>query len=257
MNDIHARKIGSVPVVPVALIVLKLLTSAKTLGAMEYQLRVASVEEKLFLRYVQTQGRPFQAEQHILPQLEAALERGTLSVQVLLPDREPQLQRPLSAALMQGGPTVVRTTSAQAGAPWITVVWEGTPGQTAIFRISSPLVHYQGLTQVAVNTDGVLRRLPVQGVPLFGRRKLLAPALSDNYIAYARERGTFEAWVAQHAVSHNGLSVVVGLSPDQQFPDAVYLLVQMPPEAKTYKVVMAWRDRDVKLGDSDNQTRID
>jgi hypothetical protein len=100
------------------------------------------------------------------------------------------------------------------------------------------------LTAVAVNTNGVLKRLPVYDVPLFNTRKLLAPALSSVYIDHAFERGTFGTWVAQRAVSLDGLSVIIGRNHDPQYPDRLYLVVRMPSEARTYKVVLGWKDRE-------------
>ena len=234
--------------VPVALSALGLLAFVPALRAEEYRLQVASVEEKLFHRNVDTQGQPFQVAQHILPRLENALDQGTLPPGVLLADREPRLLHSTKLARGQAEPKIVALTAPGSQQPWNTVTWEGTAGQTVVFRISSNLVHYQELMEIAVNTDGVLRRRPVFGVPLFGPQSLLAPALSDTYIATQVERGTFVAWAAQHAVSQEGLSVVVGRNHDQKFPDAVYVLIHLPPVAKTYKLVMAWRDREQLRG---------
>jgi hypothetical protein len=234
----------------VVLAVGGLVASAQALLATEYQLQVASVEEKLFHRYVETQGAPFRTYLHILPRLAEALDRGTLPSSVLLPEREPRLVQTGAKVPGHTTPRVVDLTAARRDQSWNTVAWEGSPGQTVLFRVSSLLVHYQELMEIAVDTDGVLRRLPVYGVPILWEAQLLAPTLSDTYIATALERGTWPAWVAKHAVSQNGLAVVVGRNHDLKFPDAVYLMVQMPPEAKTYKVVLAWRDREDLRKDS-------
>jgi hypothetical protein len=228
-----------------------LLAFAPALRAEGYRLQVASVEETLFHRYVNTQGQPFQTAQHILPRLEEALDQGTLPPGVLLADREPRLLSAVSTVPGQAEPKIVAGTAPLSPQPWNTVAWEGTAGQTVVFRISSNLVHYQELMEIAVNTDGVLRRLPVFGIPMFGAKQLLVPALSDTFIATQVERRTFVAWAAQHAVSQDGLSVVVGRNHDQKFPDAVYILVRTPPAAKTYKLVMAWRDREALRGGTD------
>jgi hypothetical protein len=220
------------------------MATAPALQAAEYRLQVASIENKLFHRYVNTQGTPFLTYLHTLPRLGEALDNGTFSTQWLLFDREPRLMQAARAVPGQTGPRVLASTPPRPGQPWMTVTWEGVPGQTVMFRLSSLLVHYQELMEVAVYTEGALRRLPVYGVPLFGNTQVPVPTLSDTYIATAIERGTFAAWVAEHAVAHDGLSVVVGRSHDQKFPDAVYLLVQMPAAARTYQVVLAWRDRE-------------
>src|SRR4030095_7068323 len=99
-------------------------------------LQVASVEEKLFHRYVDTQGAPFQTYLHILPRLEEALDRGTLPSGVLLPDREPRLVQTGANVPGQTAPRVIDLAASRRDQPWITVTWEGTPGQTVLFRVS-------------------------------------------------------------------------------------------------------------------------
>jgi hypothetical protein len=204
--------------------------------ATPYQLQVAHVEEKLFLRYVETGG--------VLPQLQAALDQATLPSSALLPDRD---VRPITPAKDRSGRLTAVTphlTPPQSGNPWMVVAWEGTPGKTVVFQISSQQVHYQELVEVAVDIDGVLQRLPVSGVPLFGRRRVPVPDFAATHIMYRLERGLFVTKMTQYAESFDGLSVLIGRNHNLYYPDFVYLMVQMPAEAKTYKVVLAWRDRE-------------
>jgi hypothetical protein len=231
--------------------VLKLLVAAGISSAAEYGLQIAHIEEKLFFRYVETRGAPLRAEQHVLPQLQEALDRARLSPHVLVPGREVRLLDYPPAIAGQRDATVVRMDAPRRENPWTSVSWEGTPGKTAVFQIRSDQSHYQELMDIAVRTNGVLQRLPVSGVPLFGAQKLLAPALSATYLDYTFERGTFETLVARHAVSLDGLSVMVGRNANLHFPDSVYLVVRMPQTAKTYQVVLAWRDREELRKDTD------
>ncbi len=232
-------------------VVLLLTVMAQTSGAVQYLLQVVNLEEKLFFRYVKTQRAPLRAERHVLPGLEADLDRAELSVRLLL-DYEIRSVDPALAASGQFEPIVLSMTLPRGSNPWTVASWEGTPGKTAVVQISSYQTNYQELVAVAVNTNGVLRRLPVQSIPLFGRRKLLVPALSSNHLDYALERGAFVSLAAQHATSLDGLSVVVGRHHDPQYPDTVYLLVQMPPGAKTYKIALAWKNREDLETDSDD-----
>jgi hypothetical protein len=138
---------------------------------------------------------------------------------------------------------------------WTTIQWDGEPGTNQVLRISSDDVHYQELTAVAIKRDGVLRVLPVYGIPLFGPQKLLAPAMPSTYIDYALERGTFDALMQKHAISSDGLSVLVGRYHDPRYPDRVYLRVQMPLDGKQYTVVLAWKDRDELRRDGEDKNR--
>lgn len=124
------------------------------------------------------------------------------------------------------------------------MAWDGEPGAYQVLRISSNDVHYQELTSVAVKRDGVLRVLPVRGVPIFGSKKLLAPEMPATYIEYRLERGTFDALMHEHAISPDGLAVLVGRNHDPRLPDQLYVRVKMPPDTKQFTVVLAWKDRD-------------
>jgi hypothetical protein len=236
----------------IGIVAVWLLGAVGSLHAATYQIQIAHVEEKLFFRYVDTQGSPLRAERHILPELEAALDQGELSAQVVLPDREIQAIDPTRDDSGQLEPVSLSVTPPQHRNPWKVVTWEGTPGHLALLQISSQQVHYQELREVAVDTDGTLRRLPVTGVPLLGKRQQLAPDFASTYLAYTLDRGSFVTKMAQYAASFDGISIVVGRNSNLYYPDTIYLLVRMPPQAKTYKVVLAWRDRET-LRDGDGR----
>jgi hypothetical protein len=227
-------------------------------AAVEYKLQIAHVEEKVFLRYVQTQGAPFRAERHILPQLQTLLDNQEIATNALLPERPVQLLDAYPEAAGAPRTATVKMLSQPPEPPWTQVVWESPAGSTAVFQIRSNTVHYQELTAIAVNVNGTLQRLPLSGVPLFGRQKLPAPVSSDTYLDYVRERGTFAAWVMRHAEERNGLSVVVGRNHNLFFPDIVYLVVHMPADARTYQVVLAWKDREeLRKGNGGSGARSD
>jgi hypothetical protein len=92
----------------------------------------------------------------------------------------------------------------------------------------------------------------VNGVPLFGPKKMLAPEFAATDISYRLETGRFVTKIIPYAESFDGLSIIVGRNHNLYFPDYVYVVVQMPPEAKTYKVVLAWKDRET-LRDGDGK----
>jgi hypothetical protein len=228
----------------IRLVVLVLFGTSGPLYAETYQIQVAHVEEKLFFRYVETQGTPLQAEHHILPELETALDEGTLSALHLLPERSVEVVTPARDKSGRVEPVRLKVTLPQSRNPWEVVTWEGTPGNVAVLEIRSQQVHYQELREIAVDTNGILRRLPVTGVPLFGSPQQLVPDFAATYVDYKLERGTFAACMAHYAASFDGLSIIVGRNSNLYFPDTIYLLVQMPPQEKTYKVVLAWKDRE-------------
>lgn len=216
----------------------------------QYQLRLVNLEDTLFASYIDVQGQPFRADRHILPGLEASLSQN-FSPHLLI-DRSVRLlsRRGTPVPLPRAGASV-RTPSRDD--VWTRVQWEGTPGAYQLLRISSNDAHYQELTAVAVKRDGILRMLPVYGIPLFGPKKLLAPAMPSTYIEYRLEAGTFDALMQKHARSPDGLAVLVGRSHDPRYSDQLYIRVKMPPDAEPFTVVLAWKDRDELRQDSDER----
>jgi hypothetical protein len=202
---------------------------------------LANLEDKLFTSYVDMQGQPFRAKYHILPRLEMGLNHDFPSQ--LLIDRYVRVVLPQgkSVPAYRAGVAVDMPDENDA---WTIVQGQGVPGGYQLLRISSNDVHYQELTSVAVKRDGVLRVLPLRGIPIFGSRKLLAPSVPSTYIEYCLERGTFDAFMQKHAISSDGLSVVVGRYHDPRYPDQLYVRVQMPRDEKQYTVILAWKDRD-------------
>jgi hypothetical protein len=82
-----------------------------------------------------------------------------------------------------------------------------------------------------------------RGAAVWRSGALPVPAMPALYIINALKHSSFGTKVVPQSAVHNGLSVIVGRHHDRNFPDTVYLLVRMSPETKTYKVVLAWKDR--------------
>ncbi len=196
------------------------------------------------------QGQPFRADRHILPRLETSLSQD-FSPQLTI-DRSVRVISPKGVSVRpQRAGVTVRMPDGDGA--WTEVEWDGAPGEYQVLRISSGDVHYQELTAVAVKRDGILRLLPVHGVPMFGSKKLLAPSMPATYIDYRLEKGTFDALMQKHAIAPDGLAVLVGRNNDPRYPDQLYVRVKMPPDAKQFTVVVAWKDRDELRQDSDEK----
>jgi hypothetical protein len=233
-------------------VVLTLLGTALPGIAAQYQLRLANLEDKLFASYIDRQGQPFRAESHVLPRLEESLDHNFPSQ--LLIDRHVRVISTQGISVPPYRAGVAVGMPDEDGA-WTIVQWDGAPGVEQVLRISSNDVHYQELTAVAVKRDGVLRVLPTRGVPLFGPQKLLAPSMPSTYIDYRLERGTFDALMQKHAISSDGLSVLVGRHHDPRYPDQLYIRVQTPLDKTQYTVILAWKDRDELRRDGEDKDR--
>jgi hypothetical protein len=65
----------------------------------------------------------------------------------------------------------------------------------------------------------------------------------QDFLANAVDRGTFPQYVAQRAKTVDGMSFVVGQGHDTFYDaDRLYVLITLPPEPHTFKVVVGWRD---------------
>lgn len=198
--------------------------------AATYQLQVASVPERVFMHFVE--GRT-------LPRAEAFFDDTRRSRYVLFRDRQPQVLEPMVSG--QPAPLPVSVMYPKRNDPWGAITWNGDAGQLAVFRIRGIQSDHQKLKRVAVQTDGVLTRFPVRGVPASQSQRMQVPAAAASYLTYALESGTFAAWVERRAVSYDGLSVIVGRHHNAQESDTVYLVVRMLQAGQTYKVVLGWK----------------
>lgn len=200
-------------------------------AAATYQFQVANVPEHVFMYFVEDQA---------LPDMEAYLDDTRRSKVVIFGDRPPQLVAPMMVE--QPAPLPVNIKLPKLNDPWGATSWEGEPGQFTVFRIRGKHSSYQKLKRVAVQTDGVLTRYRVYGIPPSRPGPLQVPATSSNYLLHALRSGSFAAWVERHAVSYDGLSVIVGRNPNPGQSDTVYLVVRMTESAQAYKVVLGWED---------------
>ena len=213
-------------------------------GAATYQLQVASVPERVFMYFV---------EDRTLPRIEAYLDDTRRSKFVLFRDRQP---RPLEfTGPGQSAPFPVNVALPKPNNPWGATTWDGEAGQWAVFRIRGKQSNYQKLRRVAVQTDGVLTRFPVRSIPASQSRPMQVPATAASYLAHALESGKFAAWAERRAVSHDGLSVIVGRHPDARQSDTVHLVVRMSQAGRAYKVILGWENLEYERGHGNDQDR--
>jgi hypothetical protein len=77
------------------------------------------------------------------------------------------------------------------------------------------------------------------------------PDVSSDFLANAVGQGTFTRWLEQNAKSLNGMFIVVGRGRGWIYDqDRVYVVLKLPPEPHTFKLVIGWRDRLRPAGSS-------
>lgn len=210
--------------------------------AVQYRLQVTNLEYLTFSRYLENSTPPWRGEEY-MQGLEARLDRQEFPTAAVIPGREIQLlEDPGYGGKPPARLAVLPATRQQA---WTTLVWEGNPGDTVAFVVRTEMVAWQEVRAVATNAEGALKRWSIGGPALFGRQWQQVPEVSYDYIAHAVDRRIFPRWVEQNATAINGMAVVVGRGRNVFYhPDRVYTMITLPPEPRTFKLVIGWRDRD-------------
>jgi len=222
-----------------------LLTSVWLLGlpawAVEYRLQVTNLDYRTFSSYLENSS-PFWRGEESMGGLEARLDQMEFPAGAVIPGREVQ---PLPDPGYGGKPVLAVPLPASKEESWTTLVWQGEPGDTVAFVVKSEMNAWQEAREVATNGDGTLRRSSIGGPSLFGRPWQQVPDVKYNFIANAVDRGTFPRWVDQHAKAVGGISLVIGRADSRWYrSDRVYTLIKLPPEPRTFKLVIGWKDHD-------------
>src|SRR5882724_2157281 len=91
----------------------------------------------------------------------------------------------------------------------------------------------------------------------FGRSRQEVREVAYDYLDNAVAQGTFTPWLEQNAKAINGMSVVLGRGRScLEHPERVYTVLKLPPEPRTFRVVIGWRDHRRGGGKNNNWLRL-
>lgn len=203
----------------------------------QYHLQVTHLDFGTFSTYLD-KAAPGRSEESSMQRLEGRLDRMEFPTAAVIPGRELQLLTEPG----YGGkpPTRLATVPTPKEQSWTTLVWEGNPGDTIAFVVKSEMRAWQKVRALAGNPEGTLRDLSIGGRGLFGQQGRQVPDVAFDFIDHAARRGTFTSWLEGNAKPINGMSAVVGRSSERSTPDRVYTVIQLPPEPRTFKLVIGW-----------------
>jgi hypothetical protein len=210
--------------------------------AVEYRLQVTNIDYRTFAAYLD-ESRASPRGQEPMPRLETRLDAMEFSPAAVLPGREVRLlEDPAYGGTVPARVSLLPATGKQS---WTTYVWQGTPGERVAFVVRSDMVAWQEVWDIAANANGVLRRLTIGGPGLFGGPSREVPDVPKEFLATAADHGTFVTWLQQSAKPVGGMLFAVGRR-NEVFTsgDRVYMLMTLPPEPHTFKVVIGWKDYD-------------
>jgi hypothetical protein len=210
--------------------------------SIQYHLLVTHIDFGTFANYLEKVPSGTSGDA-VMPRLEGRLDRLEFPSAAVIPGREIQLLT--DPGYGGSAPTRMAVVPLSQGKSWTTLVWEGNPGDTVAFVVKSELRAWPEVRAVAANPEGTLRRLSIGGPSIFGGGSRQVPEASYDFLANAVNRGTFRRWVNQHAKALNGMSIVVGRGHGGILSaDRVYALVTLPPEPRTFKLVIGWDQPD-------------
>jgi hypothetical protein len=215
--------------------------------AVEYRLQVTHLEYLTFSSYLDRSSAGPRGPE-TMQRLETRLDRMEFPPSAVIPGRELRLLE--SPAYGGQVPSRVSFLPATGQEAWTTVVWDGTPGTRTAFEVRSYMAAWQEVWDIATNATGVLQRLTIGGPSLFGRRSRQVPVVPSVFLANAADRGTFVTWLQERAAPVGGMYVAVGQRYEKiASVDRVYLLITLPPEPRTFKAVIGWKDYDDRTDD--------
>jgi len=218
--------------------------------AVQYRLQVVNLDALAVLAQVEN-SEPVARGEERMSRLEARLDNGEFSTAAVLPGRQVQLLQDPG----YGGkvPTRLYVLPSTRESAWTTLQWEGNPGDSVAFVVRSEIRSWQEVVTVAANPEGVLRRLAIGSPGWFGRSRPEVREVSYDYLANAVAQGTFTPWLEENAQAIDGMSVLVGRGRSVfEDPDRVYMVLKLPPEPRTFRVVIGWRDHRRGGGGSNN-----
>jgi hypothetical protein len=214
--------------------------------AVEYRLEVTNLDDQVFSSY-EGNGTSWWRQNESMGRLEARLNQQQFPPAAVLPGHHVELlEDPAYGGTMPTRVSLLPVTGRQA---WTTYVFDANPGDTVAFVVRTDMIAWQEVMDVAANDNGTFRRLSIGGPGFFGGSREV-PEVSQDFLANAVDRGTFPQYVAQRAKAIGGMSLVVGEGHGTVYDaDRVYVLLKLPPEPHTFKVVVGWRDHDNRGSD--------
>jgi uncharacterized caspase-like protein len=211
-------------------------------ASIQYHLLVTHIDFGTFVNYLDKAPAGASGEE-IMPRLEGRLDRLEFPSAAVIPGRDLQLLT--DAGYGSSTPSRIAMVPMSKGQSWTTLVWEGNPGDRVAFVMKSEMQAWPEVRALAANPEGVLKRLSIGGPSLFGGGSQQVPEASYDFLLNSVDRGLFTGWVAQHAKVLNGMSIVVGRGRSGVVSaDRVYAMVTLPPEPRTFKLVIGWEQPD-------------
>jgi len=232
----------------VGLVVILGLTGP--VAAAEYRLQVANLYGESFAHYF---DGPLGtgAGDLAMERLGRALDADRVPSGALLYDRTFRYGWEALAGSFRAVKVIAEIKPAEGGRRWDEVVWVGNPGERSVWVIAptttrtQEVVHValQGVSVAAGESPALRHYLPyrVTGSPV----PQTAVTYPLDFVRFYEDRGPilWDRYLSRSTGLGQGIAAIVGESSNPLFADWVYIVIQHPPQATTFKAVVAWERR--------------
>lgn len=219
-------------------------------GAVEYRLQVANLYRESFVHYFDGSLGSGSGEL-VMERLGRDLDADRIPSGALLTDRTFRYGWEALAGSFRAVKVIAEIKPAEGARRCDEVVWVGNPGERSVWVIAPTTTRTQEVLHVALQgapvaageSPALRYYLPyrVTGSPV-PQTTVTYPL---DFLRFYEGRGPvlWDRYLSRSTALGQGIAAIVGESSNPSFADWVYIVVQHPPQATTFKAVVAWERR--------------
>lgn len=218
--------------------------------AAEYRLQVANLYQDSFAHYFDGPLGTGSGDL-VMERLGRALDTDRVPSGALLTDRTFRYGWEALAGSFRAVKVIAEIKPAEGARRWDEVVWVGNPGERSVWVIAPTTTRTQEVVHVAIQgapvaageSPALRHYLPyrVTGSPV--PQTVVTYPL--DFVRFYEGRGPvlWDRYLSRSTALGQGIAAIVGENSNPSFADWVYIVIQHPPQATTFKAVVAWERR--------------
>lgn len=220
------------------------LLAAPAAEAIEYRLQVANLhEQQSFAHYFDGPIGTGSGEL-VMERLEKDLDSGAIARGVLLSDRTFRYGWEALARSFEAGKVIAEIKPLESPRRWDEVVWDGKPGERSVWVIATTTTRFQEVFHVALKGSGPGLRYYIPYRVATKSRAQVVVGYPLSFLRFYEDRSTlWQRYLSRSVSPAQGIAAVVGVNDNPSFADWVYIVVEHPAAAATFKAVVGWGRR--------------
>jgi len=219
-------------------------------GAVEYRLQVANLYRESFVHYFDGPLGTGSGDL-VMERLGRDLDTERIPSGALLSDRTFRYGWEALAGSFRAVKVIAEIKPAEGSRRLDEVVWAGNPGERSVWVIAptttrtQEVVHValQGVPVTAGESSALRHYLPYRVTGSPGPQTAVTYPL--DFVRFYEGRGPtlWDRYLSRSTGLGQGIAAIVGESSNPSFADWVYIVIQHPPQATTFKAAVAWERR--------------